>query len=79
MLHLEKALKILRERLAGTDEDLKFSDLTISVVLKLASVAHFDEDHQTAKQHMQGLRLMIARRGGIGAFNRHSLIIEMLR
>lgn len=79
MLHFQKGVKLLRERLVGPDDDIKLSDSTIGVVLKLASHAHFEGDSQTAKQHMDGLRKMVDLRGGLDAFKRNMHLVEMLR
>jgi len=79
MLHFQKGLSILRERLLGNDDEMKVSDSTISVVLKLASTAHFDGNYQASKQHMKGLRQMVDLRGGLDVFNGNSLIMEILR
>jgi hypothetical protein len=79
LLHFQKGLTLLKERLLGEDEELKVSDSTISVVLKLAEAAHFDGDCQTSKQHMQGLRKMVDLRGGIYVFRGKALEVGMLR
>ncbi|EXJ91933.1 hypothetical protein A1O3_00483 [Capronia epimyces CBS 606.96] len=80
MLHLQKGLRLLRERLlAQDDDDTKLSDSTISTVVKLASAAHFDGDSHTARQHMDGLRKMVALRGGMDVFKHRKLQTEMLR
>ncbi|KAJ4020312.1 hypothetical protein NW761_012548 [Fusarium oxysporum] len=79
LLHFQKGLTLLKERLLGEDEELKISDPTISVVLKLAEAAHFDGDYQTSKQHMQGLRKMVDLRGGIYVFRGKALEVGMLR
>ncbi|KAH7202861.1 uncharacterized protein BKA55DRAFT_658166 [Fusarium redolens] len=79
LLHFQKGLTLLKERLLGEDEELKISDSTISVVLKLAEAAHFDGDYQTSKQHMQGLRKMVDLRGGIYVFRGKALEVGMLR
>lgn len=79
MLHFEKGMRLLRERLSGTHDSLKVSDSTISVVLKLAFIAHLEGDHQSAKHHVDGLRKMMDLRGGPGAFKGTELILESLR
>ncbi|KAI2602160.1 hypothetical protein GGR54DRAFT_625575 [Hypoxylon sp. NC1633] len=77
--HLQKGLTILRGRLLGDDDDIKISDSTIGVVLKLASTAHFDGDYQVSKQHIEGLRKMIDLRGGLGVLRGKRLLAEVLR
>ncbi|KAK4941949.1 hypothetical protein LTR10_018279 [Elasticomyces elasticus] len=79
MLHFQKGLKLLRERLLGPDDEIKLSDTTIGTVLKLASHAHFEGDYQASKQHMEGLRKMVDLRGGLPVFTGNKLLVEMLR
>ncbi|KAF3056652.1 hypothetical protein GL218_06462 [Daldinia childiae] len=79
ILHFQKGLRLLRERLLGDDDETKISDSTMSVVLKLASVAHFDGDYETSRQHMEGLRKMVDLRGGLDIFKGTPLLLEMLR
>ncbi|KAI8959062.1 hypothetical protein F5Y11DRAFT_334300 [Daldinia sp. FL1419] len=79
ILHFQKGLRLLRERLLGNDDETKISDSTMSVVLKLASVAQFDGDYHTSKQHMEGLRKMVDLRGGLDRFKGKPLLLEMLR
>ncbi|OQU94001.1 hypothetical protein CLAIMM_00426 [Cladophialophora immunda] len=63
--HFSKALQLLRERLDSTDEDLKIANPTMMVVIALALHARMIGDYDTAKHHMDGLRMMINLRGGI--------------
>lgn len=79
VLHFQKGLALLRERLLGEDDEAKISDSTISVVLKLADTAHFDGDYQTSKKHMEGLRKMVDMRGGLEVFRGKDLQVGMLR
>ncbi|KAJ9412500.1 hypothetical protein QL093DRAFT_2570573 [Fusarium oxysporum] len=79
LLHFQKGLTLLKERLLGEDEELKVSDSTISVVLKLAEAAHFDGGYQISKQHMQGLRKMVDLRGSIYVFRGKALEVGILR
>ena len=79
-LHHQKGLKLLRERLGGNDEEAKVSDATISVVLKLASAAHFNGDVEVSRHHVQGLRRMVDLRGGLGVFQENpKLLVELWR
>jgi hypothetical protein len=78
-LHFQKGLVLLRERLLGEDDEMKISDSTMGVVLKLASAAHFEGDYQAAKHHMDGLRRMVDLRGGLDCFKGKHLLIEILR
>lgn len=79
MLHLQKGLRLLRHRLQGDNHEIKVSDSTMGVVLKLASVAHFDGDYKTSRQHMEGLRKMVDLRGGLDVFESRVFLTEMLR
>ncbi|KAK3670002.1 hypothetical protein LTR78_010101 [Recurvomyces mirabilis] len=79
MVHFQKGLSLLNERLAGGDEELKTTDASIGVVLKLAASAHFAGDRQAERQHMIGVRKMVDLRGGLDAFRNNPLLFEMLR
>ncbi|KAK4561502.1 hypothetical protein LTR86_004820 [Recurvomyces mirabilis] len=79
MVHFQKGLTLLSERLAGGDEELKATDTSIGVVLKLATAAHFVGDLQAERQHMIGVRKMVESRGGLDAFRTNPLLFEMLR
>lgn len=79
MLHFQKGLKLLRERLLDGDDETKVSDSTISVVLKLASIAHFDRDQQASRTHMDGLHKIVKLRGGLDSIKDIRLLREMLR
>lgn len=79
MLHLQRGLVLLRDRLAGKDPEARVSDATIAVVLKLASVAHFDGDYHASRQHMEGIRRMVDLRGGVDEFRGKDLFAEILR
>lgn len=79
MLHLQKGLRLLRYRLLGDDDEIKISDATMGVVLKLASAAHFDGDYMASRQHMEALRTMVELRGGVDVFKGRIFLTEMLR
>ena len=79
MVHLQKGLVLLSERLACGDEKLKTTDANIGVVLKLATSAHFAGDLEAERQHMIGVRKMLDSRGGLGAFRYRHLLFEILR
>lgn len=63
MLHFQKGLRLLRERLLGDKDEMKASDSTVLVVLKPTGMAQFYENYQVSKQHMEGLRKMVDLRG----------------
>ncbi|OTA61487.1 hypothetical protein K449DRAFT_330998 [Hypoxylon sp. EC38] len=77
--HLQRGLKLLRDRLLAEDDEIKVSNSTMGLVLKLASTAHFEGDHQASKQHMEGLRKMMDLRGGLDVLKDKTLLVEMLR
>ena len=79
MVHFQKGLALLSERLSGGDEELKTADASIGVVLKLAASAHFAGDHEAERQHMIGVRKMVDSRGGLDAFRNNPLMFEILR
>ncbi|KAI0138188.1 hypothetical protein F4776DRAFT_621013 [Hypoxylon sp. NC0597] len=79
ILHLQRGLKLLRERLLADDDEIKVSDSTMGLVLKLASTTHFNGDHQASKQHMEGLRKMVDLRGGLDVLRDKTFLVEMLR
>ncbi|KAK5163170.1 uncharacterized protein LTR77_010954 [Saxophila tyrrhenica] len=79
MVHFQKGLGLVSERLSGDDAMLNTTDATIGVVLKLATSAHFAGDHEAERQHMIGVRKMVDWRGGLGGFRNNHLLFEMLR
>lgn len=79
IMHFQKGLQLLRERLVRDDNEMKISDSTIAMVAKLASAAHFNGNYQVSKQHMQGLRRMVDLRGGVEVLNGKRLLVGMLR
>ncbi|KAF7168374.1 hypothetical protein CNMCM5623_001457 [Aspergillus felis] len=80
IVHHSAALKLLRERLSNEGEQIKFSDSTVLVILCLAMHAHFTDDYDAAKHHMQGLRKIVDLRGGLRRFSYNTkLIMEILK
>ncbi|KAK9420521.1 putative Transcription factor domain-containing protein [Seiridium unicorne] len=80
MIHHSAALRLLRERVSAPEGESKVSDPTVLVVLYLALHAHFVGDHDTAKQHMDGLRKIVDIRGGLFAFGYNTkLIMELMK
>lgn len=78
--HHSAALRLLRERLSISNNGDKVSDSTILVILYLALHAHFTNNYNTAKHHMEGLRKIVDMRGGLSAFSYNTkLIIELLK
>jgi hypothetical protein len=78
-LHFQRAVRLLRDRISGQDDDDKLSDSTLSVVSKLVSTAHFMGDSCAAQQHMQGLRRMVDLRGGLDIFKGTHMLVQMVR
>lgn len=81
MMHYQKGIGLLRERLTCTDgDDSQMStDSTIGTVIKLAVAALFNGQYQTAQEHMDGVRKMVEIRGGLAVFDGKYLQIEILR
>lgn len=63
MMQGTKTLNLLRERL--THQALATSDVTISVVATLVTIASATRDLEAARKHMTGLSKMISLRGGL--------------
>lgn len=79
MVHFQKGVGLLRKRLLEGDEATKISDSTISMVLKLASIAHFERNQETSRVHMDGVRKMVNLRGGLKAIQDERLLREIMR
>ncbi len=79
MLHYQRGVQVLRERLQGEDKVAMLSDSTIGAVVKLADTSHFDGECEAAKQHMEGLRRIVDLRGGLDVFGRSRLPMEILK
>lgn len=84
MLHFQKGLSLVRERLLKNDGDAddersKISDSMIGAVLKLTSAAHFEGNWDVAMQHLHGVWRMVNLRGGLHVFGNSRLLMEMLR
>ncbi|EXJ95173.1 hypothetical protein A1O1_00292 [Capronia coronata CBS 617.96] len=78
--HHSRTLRLLRERLSAENEAQKISDSTLLVVLYLARHAHFTNDNDSARHHMQGLRKIVDMRGGLRAFSyNQKLVMELLK
>ncbi|KAL1849890.1 hypothetical protein VTK73DRAFT_9792 [Phialemonium thermophilum] len=78
--HFVRTVQLLRERLLALGPGEQVSDLTISVVLSLATYAYLTGDDASAAHHMDGLRQIADLRGGLSAFLANDkLLIEMLR
>jgi len=65
--HFVKALSILQQRLANSDNEISTSDSTILIVVGLTMVATFRGDYKTALKHLRGLQNMVMLRGGFAA------------
>ncbi|KAH9905446.1 hypothetical protein F4778DRAFT_708673 [Xylariomycetidae sp. FL2044] len=79
ILHLQKALAILRERLSGTGDKSKISECTMTVVVKLAIISLYEGDSCASRQHMEGLRSMLDLRGGLATIQEYEMFIEIAR
>ena len=79
-VHFSKTLRLLQNRLSAGDEQVMISDSTVLVVLALAGLAHVMGEHESAKNHMEGLRKLVVLRGGTTGFkNNVKLLIAIIR
>lgn len=78
---LQKALRLLRERLSASDQEAMVSDATTMIVVILAMHAQMVGDQEFARHHVKGLHRIIDLRGGISSFEAGNtkLLIESLR
>lgn len=78
---LQKALRLLRERLSAGDEEATVSDATIMIVVIFANHARMVGDYRFAKHHTEGLRKILDLRGGMSTFGESNkkLLLEILR
>lgn len=79
MLHYQKGLGILRSRFSSNDDEAKVTNSTISAVLKLATISHFNGDYPETSHHMQGVRKIVDLRGGLETFADTELRSEIMR
>ncbi len=78
--HFSKALQLLRERLSSKDEEIKFSDATILVVIALAIHARMIGDYESVKHHLDGLCKIVTLRGGIAGMSHNTkLVMEIVK
>lgn len=80
MVHLAKALAVLRQRLAAGNVDASTSDSTILVVIGLAMASGALGEFEAARAHLSGLHAIVTSRGGIAAFRANKqLQVKMFR
>lgn len=78
--YLSSCLRVLRERLAIEDDSLKLADSTMMAILCLALHANRARQHETSRQHLEGLRKIIELRGGLRSMRENSkLVMEIFR
>jgi hypothetical protein len=80
--HYGKALRLLRERLTDAERQRsKISEMTIMSVLPLAMHALFTGEHESARNHVAGVRRLVNMRdSGIYSFTaRRKQMIDILR
>lgn len=73
-----KTLTLLRERLDQDDDNVKISNTTVAVVVKLAIYAHSTGDSKSARQHVEGLCKMVKLRGGLTAFRENTKLLVLI-
>lgn len=80
MLHYLKALKLLRERMANGNDDIRLSDTTATTIMTLVCYARLTGDDKSARHHLEGLYKIVNLRGGVSSFKDNSkLLVEILR
>ncbi|KAI1265496.1 hypothetical protein F5Y18DRAFT_53669 [Xylariaceae sp. FL1019] len=79
--HYAKAMKLLRERIAGENTDDILKKSTLSVIISLAMHSLLQGDHEAARYHVLGLKRIVELRGGLRPLMSHSpnLLMELLR
>ncbi|KAI0144386.1 hypothetical protein GGR57DRAFT_482405 [Xylariaceae sp. FL1272] len=79
--HYAKAMKLLRERIAGENTDDIVKKSTLSIIISLAMHALLQGDHEAAHYHVLGLKRIVELRGGLRPLLWHSpnLLMELLR
>ncbi|RAO69826.1 uncharacterized protein BHQ10_005838 [Talaromyces amestolkiae] len=79
-LHFTQALRLLRKRLILDNDEMRFSDITLSTVLGLAVYASLTGEREAAEYHLSALRTIIDFRGGLSAFwQSGKLLLELFR
>lgn len=78
-LHLQKGLRLLRDRLSGQDDDRKISNPMLGIITKLTIAAHFSGDSGAAQEHMKAIRQIVDLRGGLQVLESSTLLIEIVR
>ncbi|KAF2787715.1 hypothetical protein K505DRAFT_353661 [Melanomma pulvis-pyrius CBS 109.77] len=76
--HVSKTLELLQERLAQNDDQVKLSNTTVAVVVKLAIYAHSTGDSKSARHHMEGLCKIVNLRGGVTAFRENTKLLVLI-
>lgn len=78
--HYLKTLKLLRERMAIGDDEIRLSDTTSATIMALVGYARLTGDDQSARNHLEGLFKIVNLRGGVSSFkNSAKLLVEILR
>ncbi|KAI3333178.1 hypothetical protein F4824DRAFT_491169 [Ustulina deusta] len=78
--HYHKTVSLLRKRLLFDNDEIRLSNNTVSVVLRLADQAFRAGDLKSALNHIQGIRRIINLRGGLSTFRgSEKLATEILR
>lgn len=78
--HFGQSVKLLRQRLEKDDTRETTSDLTIMVIIVLATSALLTGQEAVARSHLAGVRRIVELRGGFASFGSAvKLLIEVLR
>ncbi|KAF2668082.1 hypothetical protein BT63DRAFT_457382 [Microthyrium microscopicum] len=78
--HFTRALRLLRERLSGSDDQAMLSDSNMAAIMALSSHALLIGDVKSAKNHLEGLHKIVCIRGGLSSFLLNpKLLIDIMR
>ena len=78
--HFGKALKLLRRRIEDSDNEAMIGDNTLMSIMVLATSALVGGQLSTAREHLLGIKKIMALRGGFGSFTGSvKLFLEILR
>jgi hypothetical protein len=77
MVHLRECIRMVNERLRSSPPII--TDGTIAIVAVVAYVEKSIGHHENWKVHMQGLREIVRRRGGISVFRSNRILYSKIQ
>jgi hypothetical protein len=78
-MYYAKAIRILQDRLALDDDNLKLSDSTIMTVLAMSGHAYTTGDYKSANDHIYGMLQLVSMRGAKNLMHNTTVMIEVVR